>query len=168
MTTHTDRIVILIDGNNILMGAHKMGFRVDYARLVDVLKSDDKLIRAYFFDGLDVNPDPKKEAFLDALRSHGITVMTRPLRYRSDGSRYQKGVDVALATELLALCLQGACDTAIIVSGDADYAHAIDRVKATGKKVYCASWKASLSKDLRQVADRIIILDHHKDKFTYG
>jgi uncharacterized LabA/DUF88 family protein len=161
MSGHIDRVVVLIDGSNAMRGAdnHRKGFRIDYAALVRSLVGEDKLIRAYFFDCADIKRDSKKQTFIDALRSEGITVVLRPLRYRSDGSRFQKGVDVALATELLALCMQNAYDTAIIVSGDSDYAHAIERVKLTGKNVHCASWRSCLSSDLRMVADKVILLD---------
>ncbi|MEM4239802.1 MAG: NYN domain-containing protein [Candidatus Woesearchaeota archaeon] len=169
---HIERIVIFIDGNNLMQGAKqfKKEYRIDYAKLISFLTGEHKLVRAYFFDCAPDKKHPdyqKKEGFIDMLRANGITVFERPLRYHSDGRPFQKGVDVALATEMLSLCMQDAYDTAIVVSGDSDYAHAIDRVKHTGKNVHCASFHASLSSDLKKVADKIIVLDKHADKFEF-
>jgi uncharacterized LabA/DUF88 family protein len=168
---HVERVIVLIDGNNIMMGAKqfKEGYRVDYARLVDFLKGEHKLVRAYFFDCVPGQNHPKyseKQRFIDMLRANGITVFERPLRYRGDGTPFQKGVDVALATEMLSLCMQNAYDTAIIVSGDSDYAHAVDRVKHTGKNVHCASFRGSMSNDLKKVADKVIYLDDWAEHFS--
>lgn len=167
---HTERVVILIDGNNILKGAQNFlqGFKIDHKKLVNFLTGENKLIRAYFFDCSPEKGQQKyeeKQKFVRALREQGITVYERPLRYRDDGSFFQKGVDVALATEMLALCMLNAYDTAIVVSGDSDYAHAIERVKHTGKNVHVASFKSALSADLRKVADKIIYLDEHTESF---
>ena len=152
------------------MGAKyfRAGYKVDHAKLVDLLKGENKLVRAYFFDCAPEKNQPKyeeKQKFFEVLRQNGITVFERPLRYKEDGTPFQKGVDVALATEMLSLCMQDAYDTAIIVSGDSDYAHAVERVKHTGKNVHCASFRASLSADLKKVADKIILLDNHVDTF---
>lgn len=167
---HVERVVILIDGNNLLMGSktYDKNFKIDHSKLVNFLKGNNKLVRAYFFDCAPDKAHPKyenKQKFIDFLRANGITVFERPLRYRDDGKPFQKGVDVALATEMLSLCMQNAYDTAIIVSGDSDYAHAIERVKHTGKNVHCASFSHCLSNDLKKVADKVIILDHIADQF---
>jgi uncharacterized LabA/DUF88 family protein len=169
---HVDRVVILIDGNNLDKSAQafKQKFRVDYSKLLRHLTGENKLIRAYFFDCVPKEGQPgydEKTKFLDALRAKGITIIHRPLRYKQDGTAYQKGVDVALATEMLFLCVQDAYDLAIVVSGDSDYAHAVDRVKHTGKNVHVASFRSSLSEDLRQVADKVIMLDDLAPDFEF-
>lgn len=167
---HVERVVIFIDGNNLMKGARQFnkGYRIDHKKLVSFLKGENKLVRAYYFDCAPDKDHPdyhKKQSFIGLLRSHGITVFERPLRYHEDGRPYQKGVDVALATEMLSLCMQNAYDTAIVVSGDSDYAHAIDRVKQTGKNVHCASFRGCLSNDLKKVADKTIVLDNHTEHF---
>lgn len=130
--------------------------------------------------------------FLDALRRAGITVHTKPLRTRqldcyncrlgkklletnkdaelpntkletAINQDYQKGVDIALVTELFRMAREGAYDTAIVVSGDDDFASAIDCVKAMGKRVELASFKASLGAEVKSVADKLIILDDIED-----
>lgn len=76
---------------------------------------------------------------------------------------YQKGVDVALVTELLRMAREEVYDTAIVVSGDNDYTNAVDCVKSMGMRVEIACFKSALGWDLRQIADKLTYLDNHID-----
>ena len=71
----------------------------------------------------------------------------------------EKGADVALVTDLLSLAWEDAYDLAILVSGDADFIKAVDKVKSKGKRVWIASFKDALSGDLRRCADKIVFLN---------
>jgi len=53
----------------------------------------------------------------------------------------EKGVDAAIVTDLLSLAWQGAYETAILVSGDADFIPAVEHVQSKGLKVVNASWR---------------------------
>lgn len=77
---------------------------------------------------------------------------------------YQKGIDVALVTELLRMAREDVYDTAIVVSGDNDYKNAIECTKLWGKRVEVASFRSALGGDLKQVADKLIFLDNILDK----
>ena len=46
---------------------------------------------------------------------------------------YQKGVDVALVTELLRMAREDVYDIAIVASGDSDFSSAVDCVKSMGR-----------------------------------
>jgi uncharacterized LabA/DUF88 family protein len=61
----------------------------------------------------------------------------------------EKGVDAALATDLLSLAWQRAYDIAVLVSGDADYIPAVECVQSQGLKVVNAAW-ASKGHELRR------------------
>lgn len=164
-----DRVVILIDGSNVFHGAksvHK-DFLVDFNKLVELLLRNRKLIRPYVFTA---HPEPlahKKKLFFDMLRSCGITVKSRPLR-QVKGKQFEKGVDVALVTEMFKLALRNVYDVLVLVSGDGDYSEAVATLKDLGIRVEVASFKNSLSEELKQHADTLIMLDEfvHKLKFT--
>ena len=51
-------------------------------------------------------------------------------------------------------------DIAVLVSGDSDFAYALQAVKNTGKHVEVAYFESNVSKDLLDVAD----VRHHLDK----
>jgi len=72
----------------------------------------------------------------------------RPLRYprgwpQAGGSPQEKGVDVALAVDLLKLAYQGVCNVAIVCSHDTDLAPALDAaaaVRTAHVHLEVASW----------------------------
>lgn len=193
-----EKIMIFIDGANIMKSAARKGMKIDYLKLKDILTAGRKLIRAYFFDAIPQPLPPPKASFLDFMRHNGITVITKELKYRKISCQncalakelkktdnniqlpntfqskepiilaqeYQKGVDVALVTELLKMAREGVYDTAIIVSGDNDYTNAVECIKNMGKRVEIASFKDSLGADIKQMADKLISLDKIINEIT--
>ncbi len=64
-------------------------------------------------------------------RSGNVTVLRRPLRYPGDWPKtpaVEKGVDVALAIDLVRMTMTKACDAAVVVSSDTDLMPAIEMV----------------------------------------
>lgn len=73
---------------------------------------------------------------------------------------YEKGIDVKLTADMLSHCFRGICDTVVLVSGDTDFADALQAVKDNGQHVEVALVaKPGASYRLREVADRVIVLD---------
>ena len=70
----------------------------------------------------------------------------------------EKGVDIMLATDMLQLAWKDLYDTAVLVSGDADFAYAVKTVKDMGKFVEVACFEVNQSKDLVEISDSIIEL----------
>ena len=73
---------------------------------------------------------------------------------RRSGGLVEKGVDVRLATDMVTNGFKNLYDVAILISGDADFSHAIQAVKDVGKHVEVAyPLKAKPAPDLLRVAD---------------
>jgi len=89
---------------------------------------------------------PYLELRLGRLEKRGSTVI-------------EKGIDVAIATDMLRRAYSNAYDTAILISGDADLVPAVEGVKDIGKHVENAFVYTGLSRHLRQTCDRFILLD---------
>lgn len=77
----------------------------------------------------------------------------------------EKGVDIALAVKMIALSVGQQCDKIILVSGDYDYAEAINFVKNNMTKVHIVKLhkgipprSRNMSRDLSYLADKIIDL----------
>ncbi len=187
-----EKIMVFIDGENVNKASQTQNFKVDYLKLVEALRNNRDNRRTYYFDSVKKEPKKynAKLGFLDALRRHGITVYTKNLRkkiircedcpigkeikkqkelFLPDSKlikpyyiEYQKGVDIAIVTELFKMARENAFETAIIVSGDDDFASAVACVKDMGKRVEVASFKKSLGYDMREIADKLIILDDFK------
>ncbi len=82
--------------------------------------------------------------------------------------KYEKGVDVALAAELVIFggVRSAGLDRIILVAGDGDYKEAIRFVRReVGKDVQIVSWSRTLSNELEKLSNKLIFLldDHWKD-----
>ncbi len=71
----------------------------------------------------------------------------------------EKGVDVRLAVDMVAFAAKNLYETAVIISGDGDFAHAIQYIKDMGKHVELVYLPAAKVYRLRQVCDKFIGLD---------
>jgi uncharacterized LabA/DUF88 family protein len=78
-----------------------------------------------------------------------------------------KGVDVALATDLLVYGLTGSYDAAIIVSGDNDFIPVIEKLKERKPelKIEVAQFENAVGHRMRIVTDKYYPLDKDFDKF---
>lgn len=79
--------------------------------------------------------------------------------------KYEKGVDVALAAELVIFCgtKSSSLDRVILVAGDGDYKEAIRYLRRDiGKDIQIISWRYALSNQLEKIANKpTIFLDDH-------
>ncbi|MEM2994524.1 MAG: NYN domain-containing protein [Candidatus Bathyarchaeia archaeon] len=141
--------------------------KIDYAKLISLLLKNRALVRVIYYCSKPIPPGRISQIkFLDYIRSLGIQVIEKPLKTRYDpvtkSTRYvEKGVDVALATDLIGMAWENAYDVAVIVSGDADYVGAVSKVMSKGKNVEVASFRKCLSKELREAALTKMILDDY-------
>lgn len=143
--------------------------KIDYNKLIKEITKDTDLIRGYYYDSVEEPIDSKKQGFFDFLRGLGITIVSRKLRFKSTECKhcrtkdlnipYQKGVDVALVTDLMSLANERAYDIAIVVSGDNDFVDAINYIKSKGLKVCVVSFVNCLGEDTMRVADCCLQLD---------
>ncbi|MGN6439924.1 MAG: NYN domain-containing protein [Agriterribacter sp.] len=77
----------------------------------------------------------------------------------------EKGVDIALAVKMISLSVENKCNKIILISGDYDYAEAINYVKNNMTKVHIVKLhkgfppkNKSMSRDLSVLADKVIDL----------
>lgn len=149
------RITIFIDGNNLFHAARTIGMEIDYAKLLKLLCSGGSLLRAFFYTGVDENA-AKQQGFLLWMRRNGYRVVQKELKIFPDGTK-KANLDVEIAVDMLSLC--GKYDTAILVSGDEDFAYAVNAVAYKGARVEIAGFRNNTSPKLIDVADRFIDLD---------
>lgn len=153
------RVAIFIDGSNLFYAALQLGIEIDYTKLLVRLTGGSRLLRAFFYTGVD-RTNEKQQGFLLWMRRNGYRVVAKDLVQLPDGSK-KANLDVEIAVDMM--CLVGAYDTAILVSGDGDLAYAVDAVSYRGVRVEVVSLRAMTSDVLINVADRYIDLDQIKD-----
>ena len=176
------RVMIFIDGSNFLAGLDdfqkekKEIFQFDCSGLIHLLLRKTRAGRRFIsFELIKTNyygsqslPDTMKakrkeertvtpdyvKSILENLKANHVKLI---LKQRLRGK--EKGVDIALAVDMLSMAYSNAYDYAIVVSGDADFINAIEELKRYGKIVYVASFKSRFNEELMTYIDGVIYLD---------
>lgn len=153
------KITIFIDGNNLFHAARSVGVEIDYAKFLNFLRNDSPLLRAFFYTGVDEKAE-RQQGFLLWMRRNGYRVVEKELKTYADGTK-KANLDVEIAVDMLSLADK--YDTAVLVSGDEDFAYAINAVAYKGVRVELAGFRSNTSPRLIDVADQFIELDSHLD-----
>lgn len=156
------RVMIFIDGSNLFRAAraYREGYKVDLALLRDKLAKGRTLARSYYYCSIGNPPRPEQLKFQEKLSYLHFEVVSKTLKIRTaTKEKIEKGVDVALVTDMLRLAYNNAYDVAILVSGDNDFLQAVDDVKRAGKRVEVASFGFAIGRELKMKADDYVPLE---------
>lgn len=175
------KVAIFFDGKNFYSGwrdqAHKQ--TIDFAKLARWLvqrvggtiltgchyytgvetgagaDSDGQRKLAGFLDMLELQPGYFVYRFARKVRCFNCTSCNSEVYFSQE-----KEVDTTMVADMLRLAAVNAFDVMILVSGDADYAPAVEGVRLLGKIVFVSSWGGTgLSMQLRKAAfDHIDLL----------
>lgn len=156
---HRGRVAIFIDGSNLFYAALQLGIEIDYTKLLHCLTAGARLLRAFFYTGVD-RTNEKQQGFLLWMRRNGYRVVAKDLVQLPDGSK-KANLDVEIAVDMMALV--GTYDTAVLVSGDGDLAYAVDAISYRGVRVEVVSLRSMTSDSLINVADRYVDLEAIKE-----
>ena len=125
-----------------------------------VLLGDGRLLRAFFYTGVDVGAE-RQQGFLLWMRRNGFRVIQKELKTFYDGTR-KANLDVEIAVDMLSLA--GRYDTAVLVSGDEDFVYAVNAVAYKGCRVEIAGFRSNTAPKLIDVADYFIDLGEIAEK----
>jgi len=164
-----ERVIIYIDGSNSYH-LTPPGFKVDFDRLARALTVGQYLVRTYYYnasrqDGSETYKNSQR--FFDYL-GHLQDFKVKLGRLECGGTNVdgtpilvEKGIDTQILVDMLLGAVRNTYDVAILLSGDADFAGAVEAVKELGKKVYVAHLRGvnGVARALIDVADRDIIID---------
>ena len=151
-------MAIFIDGSNLFHTALQLGIEIDYAKLLCHLTQDARLLRAFFYSGMERGND-KQQGFLFWMRRNGYRVVTKELISLPDGSK-KSNLDVEIAVDMITLSPY--YDTAVLVGGHGDLAYAVNALSYKGVRVEVVSLRGISSDSLIDVADCFIDLDSIK------
>ena len=157
---HRGRVAVFIDGNNLFHAARFHNIDIDYNKLLRVLLGDGRLLRAFFYTGVDVGAE-RQQGFLLWMRRNGFRVIQKELKTFYDGSR-KANLDVEIAVDMLSLA--GRYDTAVLVPGDEDFVYAVNAVAYKGCRVEIAGFRSNTAPKLIDVADYFIDLGEIADR----
>ncbi len=153
------RVAIFIDGGNLFYAALQLGIEINYKKLLRCLTAGSRLLRPFFYTGVDSDND-KQQSFLLWMRRNGYRVIAKELLEFPDGSK-KADLDVEISVDMMTLT--GCYDTAVLVSGDGDLAYAVNAVSYRGVRVEIVSLRSMTSDSLINVADAYVDLQEIKD-----
>ena len=156
---HRGRVAVFIDGNNLFHAARFHNIDIDYNKLLRILLGDGRLLRAFFYTGVDAGAE-RQQGFLLWMRRNGFRVVQKELKTFYDGTR-KANLDVEIAVDMLSLA--GRYDTAVLVSGDEDFVYAVNAVAYKGCRVEVAGFRSNTAPRLIDVADFFIDLGEIAD-----
>jgi len=151
---------------NIFYTQKTLGWRISYEKLRDYFKNEcrDDLGKMFVYTAYD-SDRPQQKKFLDMLEINGYIVRTKEVkRIRVAKGIYEwKGdFDVELSMDVLDYLQE--FSTAVLLSGDSDFAPVIERMKENNKKVIVMSSKHHISRELIRLSDKYINLKKLRDK----
>ena len=159
-----DRVAVFIDGANLYQAARALGFDIDYKRLLGVLSTNCRFIRAYYYTALlDEQEYSPIRPLVDWLDYNGYTMVTKPLKEftQPTGRRKLKGnMDVEITVDILEVSERA--DHIVLISGDGDFRRLIEAVQRRGVRVTVISTIRTqppmIADELRRQADTFVDL----------
>ncbi len=161
-----NRVAIFIDGSNLYHALRDNCSRVDlnFTDFTSKLCAGRPLFRTYYYNVLqDPNQRPEgfreQQEFLDVLKKTPYLEVRLGGMKLSQGVPVEKGIDIMLATDMLHFAWNNLYDVGILVSGDGDFAYALQAAKNMGKHVEVAYFESNISKSMLDVADNRHLLN---------
>jgi uncharacterized LabA/DUF88 family protein len=156
----SDRIAIFIDGSNLFYAASHLNIEVDYRRLLTTLVRGRRLLRAYFYTGVDPQNE-KQRGFLLWLNRHGHRVVSKELVQLPDGSR-KANMHVEMAVDMIRISEY--CSTLTLLGGDGNLSYALEVLSQRGVSIEVVSLQSMTSDSLIDLADSYTDLADLRDE----
>src|SRR3954453_21449758 len=142
-------VAVFVDVANIFYAAKAAGVDIDYVTLLKSATAGRDFVRAYAYTGLDPDNENQRNFHSFLARNH-YKVVSKDIRKYGDG-KVKANLDIELVVDMMKTARNLA--SAIVVSGDGDFAPAIRAVQEMGVRVEVISFRGNTSSDLIDVAD---------------
>jgi uncharacterized LabA/DUF88 family protein len=166
-----------IDSQNLNLGTQKMGWKMDWKKFREWLKTEYKVEKAFMFIGYM----PDYEKLYDQLHAQGYLVVLKPTlemfhdsheeldKQKLEEKEEKRAVKGNIDADLVLHVMKEAknYDKAVIVSGDGDFYTLIEHLDEQGKllKVLTPNWQYSSL--LKPYEKYIVRLDQKRSELRY-
>ena len=154
------RLGVFVDVPNLIYGAERGegapdGASVDMGKLLAYLSEGRELIRATAYSPVSDDPSEpvERQRFVEPFVRHDYRIVTKPMKRFQDGS-VKGNFDVEMALDMVTMAER--LDVVSIVSGDADFARAVELLQSQGVRVEVVAFSGSTSIEMRALADEYI------------
>lgn len=152
---------LFIDGSNLVSNLQKRGWPafIDIGYLAEKLVKNDRVVYLlYTFS--PPHPNLPSEIRRDQQRYHDILRMVPDISlgegWRPPPDYEEKAVDVILAINMVLMACNNDYDVAYLVSGDSDFAPAVEMIRQIGKEVVLVYfWDKDRPKEERRFSYRL-------------
>src|SRR5271170_3360519 len=159
MPSSSNKIALFIDGPNLYATSKRLGFDIDYKRLLNEFQTRGELLRAFYYTAVIEDQEFSSiRPLIDWLDYNGFTVVTKATKefVDSSGRRKVKGnMDIELAIDAMELAER--IDEMVLFSGDGDFRSLVEAVQRRGVRVTVVSTVSShppmIADELRRQAD---------------
>src|SRR3954470_12813586 len=160
------RVLVLVDESNVGSSARTVGRGLDWLKLRDFLAGPNTgrdLIEMVAYAGLPSaisicqEVRDRQSKLVHGLRSNGFMVVTKDGAAAEEG-HYKANVDVLMAIDALELSVEMHPEVVILVTGDADFAYLVVKLRRRGIRVEVASVAQNLGNVLKAAANAVIDL----------
>ena len=158
------RLAVFIDVPNLMYGVEG-GRPVHMGRLLNMLREGRQLVRATAYSPISDDPrEPiEQQKFVAPFVAYDYRIVTKSLKRFADGS-IKGNFDVEMAIDMVSMADR--VDVIAIVSGDADFARAVEAVQNRGVRVEVVAFGGSTSLEMRALADHYLELSTVVDRIT--
>ncbi len=159
-----------IDSQNLNLGTQRVGWKMDWKKLREFLKTQYNVEKAYMFIGYL----PDNEVLYTQMQDAGYLVVLKPTvdmymtkeEIESESHTTKGNVDAELV--LYAMKRLADYDKAIIVSGDGDFFCLAEYLTSQKKLLHIMTPNNRYSSLLNPFEQQIINLDDHRKALSYG
>lgn len=149
-----ERVSVFIDGLNAKYTQERLGWIIDYAKLLQEFARDRVLVNGFFYTS-QPNMDWEHN-FVRFLSWNGYTVRTKPIKTYVDPISKATTVKCNLDVEMVADMFNTATlyDLAVLFSGDGDFERAVELLRSKGKRIFAVSTRGMVAYELVNAVDR--------------
>ena len=162
------RYYVAIDNSNLysdIRNNYDSNHRIQYEKLIEEIlgSRDNNHMEVVLYVAVQENSESKVN-FHHMLEYCGYRVKIISLVKKGDGW-VEKGLDVSLAVDAIEAAFIGDYDTFILVAGDRDYFHLVEKLRELGKRTEVVFFKKSCAEELIRKAHSFTDLTNSVDRF---
>ena len=161
-----NRVVVFIDVANVVYSLKDLNWRIDYKKLQEYFRKNSKLVDIYFYYSTK-KENTGQANLLEMLARKGFQLRVKEvkiIKLKNGEIMFKGNCDVELAIDMIDL--MPAYDTAVLLSGDSDFASLIKYVQKHSKKVIAISTRGHISKEIIGSADKFMWFNWFKEYWS--
>ncbi|MEN3002499.1 MAG: NYN domain-containing protein [Armatimonadota bacterium] len=152
-----ERVSIFVDGANMYYAQKRLGWFLDYRKLLCYFRTHlgMQVANAFYYTAFDPSARGRDVTFHDYLLHSGYVLRMRPLKGCCEATRDDppwERVELAVDMTLDMLLTLDHYDVCAIFSGDGNFERVVEALRARGKRVMVFAHPEMTARELRNVA----------------